>query len=120
MDRERTDRVGFGEWQGWRLILVNATAHRLNQTPYMPVASNRIEGHVLAVVAQKFNATIQDVTPRTNLRRDLGADSLAMVEFVMMLEAEFQVDIPDEDVEEIVTVRQVIDYLKDETHMVRP
>jgi acyl carrier protein len=75
-----------------------------------------IESQVLAMVAEKFHARAQSLRPRTDLRRDLGADSLALVEFVMLLESEFQVDIPDEDAQEIATVQQVIDYLQDESH----
>src|SRR5687767_804390 len=101
------------------LMLVNAAASRLFHTTAMMSAVRHIEHTVLAVVAEKFNAGRRAVTPRTDLRRDLGADSLAMVELVMLLETEFQVDIPDEDAEEIATVQQVIDYLRDETHVRR-
>lgn len=41
---------------------------------------NRIEGKVLALIAEKFSARDQMLTRRTDFRRDLGADSLAMVE----------------------------------------
>lgn len=85
----------------------------------MAIASGNIESQVLAVIAEKFHACAQALTPRTNLRRDLGADSLALVELVMLLESEFHVDIPDEDAEQIATVRQVIDYLKEESHATR-
>jgi acyl carrier protein len=77
-------------------------------------AIRNIERHVLAVVAGKFNARAHCLTPRTHLRRDLGADSLGMVELVMLLESEFQVDIPDEDAAQIATIQQVVDYLRDE------
>jgi acyl carrier protein len=80
-----------------------------------------IESRVLAVVAEKFNARAGTVTPQTDLRRDLAADSLALVEFVMLLESEFHVDIPDEDAEQIATLQQVVDYLRDQSHaMQRP
>jgi acyl carrier protein len=81
----------------------------------MMSAVRHIERTVLAVVAEKFNAGMRAVTPRTDLRRDLGADSLALVELVLLLETEFEVDIPDEDAEEIATVQQVIEYLRDQT-----
>ena len=97
-------------------MLVNAVGSPLFHTMTMMSAVRHIERTVLALVAEKFHAGMRAVTPRTDLRRDLGADSLAMVELVMLLETEFQVDIPDEDAEEIATVQQVIDYLRDETH----
>lgn len=71
-----------------------------------------IESQVVAMIAAKFKASEQVVTPRTDLRRDLGADSLALVELVLLLESEFHVDIPDEEADELATVQQVIDYLR--------
>lgn len=75
-----------------------------------------IESQVVAMIAAKFNASEHSVTPHTDLRRDLGADSLALVELVLLLESEFQVDIPDEEAEEITTVQQVINYLSVHEH----
>ena len=43
---------------------------------------------------------------------DLGADSLDTVELVMALEEEFEIDIPDEEAEKIVTFQHVIAYIK--------
>lgn len=44
---------------------------------------------------------------------DLGADSLDIVELIMALEEEFDMEIPDEDAEKIVSVSDVVDYIKD-------
>ena len=44
---------------------------------------------------------------------DLGADSLDIVEFIMALEEEFGLEIPDEDVEKIVTVKDVVEYISE-------
>ena len=44
---------------------------------------------------------------------DLGADSLDIVELVMALEEEFDMEIPDADAEKVVTVGDVVDYIKD-------
>jgi acyl carrier protein len=74
-----------------------------------------LEKHVLAVIAEKFNGRANWLTPRTDLRRDLAADSLELVELVMLLESEFQVDIPDEDLTHIATIQHLVEYLRDET-----
>lgn len=42
---------------------------------------------------------------------DLGADSLDIVELVMLIEKEFDIEIPDEDAEKISTVQDAIDYI---------
>lgn len=42
---------------------------------------------------------------------DLGADSLDIVELVMLIEKDFDIEIPDEDAEKIATVQDAIDYI---------
>jgi acyl carrier protein len=54
------------------------------------------------------------VVPTASFTEDLNADSLDIVELVMALEEEFNIEIPDEDAEKILTVQEVVDYI--ETH----
>jgi acyl carrier protein len=71
-----------------------------------------LQSQVVAVVAAKFNVPGEGaITPKTDLRRDLAADSLALVELLLLLESEFEVEIPDEDAQEITSVQQIINYL---------
>ncbi|HIH2762685.1 MAG TPA: acyl carrier protein [Candidatus Azoamicus sp. MARI] len=44
---------------------------------------------------------------------DLGADSLDIVELIMAFEENFEIEIPDEDAQEILTVKDVVDYVDD-------
>lgn len=53
------------------------------------------------------------VTPEANFTTDLGADSLDTVELVMALEEEFDLEIPDDAAEQILTVQAVVDYIND-------
>jgi acyl carrier protein len=69
-----------------------------------------IETQVVALIASKFNVDEKRVTPNAKLAQ-LGADSLALVELLLLLEDEFEIDIPDEEALEIVTVQDVIDYV---------
>jgi len=60
----------------------------------------------------------KDVVPSANFVDDLGADSLDLVELMMSLEEAFsnsarKIEIPDEDAQKILTVQDLIDYLKD-------
>ena len=55
------------------------------------------------------------MTPTAKFIEDLGADSLDTVELVMAFEEEFDLEIPDEDAEKIVTVGDAIQYIKDNT-----
>ena len=54
-----------------------------------------------------------EVKAESNFKDDLGADSLDIVELIMALEEEFDTEIPDADAEKIVTVGDVVDYIKE-------
>jgi acyl carrier protein len=54
-----------------------------------------------------------EVMPNAKFIEDLGADSLDTVELVMAFEEEFDLEIPDEDAEKIVTVGDAITYIKE-------
>ena len=53
------------------------------------------------------------VTMEASFIDDLGADSLDIVELIMALEEEFDIEIPDADAEKVVTVGDVVDYIKE-------
>lgn len=73
-------------------------------------------GHLLWRVrnrlATELNLSEDDITLAAELRDDLGADSLVMVELVMELEDEFDVKIPDAEYERLRTVGDVLRFLK--------
>jgi acyl carrier protein len=77
-------------------------------------------GGNMEAVSQKVNTIIGDhlgverasLVPEANLLDDLGADSLDVVELVMALEEEFGIEVPDEDVESIRTIADIILYLE--------
>ena len=52
------------------------------------------------------------ITGETRFVDDLGAESLDMAQLVMALEEEFEIDIPDEEAEKIVNVKDAVDYIK--------
>ncbi len=67
---------------------------------------------VKAVIEEKLNADGMDITAETSFKEDLNADSLDLFEMVMALEDEFGIEIPSEDLEQLVTVGDVLEYLK--------
>lgn len=67
---------------------------------------------VKAVIEEKLNADGFEITEATNFKEDLDADSLDLFEMVMALEDEFSIEIPSEDLEQLVTVGDVLEYLK--------
>ena len=64
------------------------------------------------IVAESLNVDAAELTEETNFKDDLGADSLDLFEMVMAFEEEFEVAIPSEDLEQIVTVGDVVKYLE--------
>ena len=63
------------------------------------------------LISRVFRVDRRHVDAQTNLKRDLGADSLDKVEVAMKLEEEFDINIPDDAAEKIQTVGQAIDYI---------
>jgi acyl carrier protein len=56
---------------------------------------SQIEKLVFAVVSEQFNVPVQDLTPKALLIEDLGADSMALVEFSTRLEDTLKTEFPD-------------------------
>ena len=65
------------------------------------------------VIVEQLGVDEYEITLDSSFVDDLGADSLDVVELIMALEEEFNVEIPDEDAEKIVTVGDALDYIKD-------
>ncbi len=65
------------------------------------------------IIAEQLSLdTTDSITPETKFMDDLGADSLDLFELAMALEEAYNVEIPSEDLESIITVQDVMDYLK--------
>jgi len=72
---------------------------------------SEIEAKVKKIIMEQLGVEEPEVTPEAKFIEDLGADSLDTVELVMALEEEFGIEIPDEDAEKIVTVKNATDYI---------
>ena len=68
---------------------------------------------VKTVIVEQLGIDEASVRMDSSFLDDLGADSLDVVEFIMALEEEFGIEIPDEDVEKIVTVKDVVEYISE-------
>jgi acyl carrier protein len=64
-------------------------------------------------IIDKLGVEESQITPEASFIDDLGADSLDTVELIMALEEEFDLEIPDEDAETLITVKAVVDYIED-------
>jgi acyl carrier protein len=74
--------------------------------------ASSIENRVKEIIIEQLGVDQKEVTPEASFINDLGADSLDTVELVMALEEEFDVEIPDEDAEKIITVSDVTNYIQ--------
>ena len=77
--------------------------------------ANDLVADVKAIIADKLGVELSDVTREASFTNDLGADSLDTVELIMEFEKEFNVTIPDEDAEKIITVGDALNYLKEKS-----
>lgn len=64
------------------------------------------------LVAEQLGINVSDIRPESNFKEDLKADSLDLFELVMSLEDECSVTIPSEELEKILTVQDVVDYIE--------
>ena len=71
-----------------------------------------VEQKVKQIIVEQLGVDESQVDPSASFVDDLGADSLDIVELVMAFEEAFDIDIPDEDAEKIVTVKDAIDYIE--------
>lgn len=65
------------------------------------------------LIADQLSVEEDTVTEASSFKDDLGADSLDLFELVMALEDEYSVEIPAEDLQNLATVGDVMNYLKD-------
>lgn len=69
-----------------------------------------VEDKVKKIIADKLSVDLDEIVPEASFVDDLGADSLDPVELIMSMEEEFDIDIPDEDAEKIMSVKDAIEY----------
>lgn len=76
-----------------------------------------IYDRLVKVVIDRLGVEPNQIMPGSSLAQDLGADSIEMVELVMSIEDEFsdlsrELQIPDEDMDKMVTIQDTVDYLR--------
>lgn len=77
----------------------------------MAMNTSEIESRVKKIVVEQLGVKEDEVTVDASFVDDLGADSLDTVELVMALEEEFETEIPDEDAEKIITIKDAVSYI---------
>ncbi|MDD7484066.1 MAG: acyl carrier protein [Clostridia bacterium] len=68
---------------------------------------------VKAILSEQFDVEEDSITLESSITEDLGADSLDVVDLLMSIEDEFEVEVPDSEVENIKTVGDLVKYIED-------
>lgn len=77
------------------------------------MSSEEVFEKVKGIIVEQLGVADTAVTMEASFIDDLGADSLDIVELIMALEEEFDMEIPDADAEKIVTVGDVVEYIRE-------
>ncbi len=67
---------------------------------------------IRAILAEQLDIAEDEITMESNIAEDLGADSLDVVDLIMSIEDEFDLEVPDTEVENIKTVGDVVNYIE--------
>ncbi|MBQ8303802.1 MAG: acyl carrier protein [Clostridia bacterium] len=67
---------------------------------------------IRAILADQLDANADEMTMDTRIAEDLGADSLDVVEMLMSVEDEFGIEIPDDAIEDLKTIGNVVEYIE--------
>lgn len=68
---------------------------------------------IRALLSEQLDIEEDDITMESKLAEDLGADSLDVVDLIMAIEDEFEVEVLDEDIEKVVTVGDIVNYVSE-------
>ncbi|MDA8127012.1 MAG: acyl carrier protein [Deltaproteobacteria bacterium] len=71
-----------------------------------------LEDKVISIIMEQLDVTREECVPEASFIDDLGADSLDLVELIMEMEETFDIQIADNDLEKIRSVKDVLAYLK--------
>jgi acyl carrier protein len=72
-----------------------------------------IDQRVKNIIVEQLGVNADQVTPAAKFIEDLGADSLDTVELIMALEEEFNIEVPDDAAEKLLTVGDVTKYIEE-------
>ncbi len=71
-----------------------------------------VEDTIKKIISEKLTINVSAVSMKSKLVNDLGADSLDIVEMILSMEDAFNLEIPEEEVAELVTVKDTVEYIK--------
>ena len=76
-----------------------------------------VKSKVISIIVDKLGVDEGEVTNEASFTNDLGADSLDTVEIVLLVEDQFDIEIPDHEAERMETVNSLVNYVTHEVEM---
>ncbi len=67
---------------------------------------------IKTMISSQFKIDKDDINMDTSFRKDLGADSIDLVELIISIEEEFDIEVEDDELENINTVRDAVNYIE--------
>ena len=95
------------------IIYMNETKRRIKGGVLSKMETEEIFEKVKGIIVEQLGVAETAVNMEASFIDDLGADSLDIVELIMALEEAFDIEIPDADAEKVVTVGDVVEYIKE-------
>ncbi len=77
------------------------------------MTSEFINRKVSEIIVQQLGLVEEDVLPESSFSKDLGADSLDLIELILALEEEFDIEISENDVKKFSVVQDIINYVEE-------
>ena len=74
-----------------------------------------VESKIKELIENKLGVNSKHYSENSNFREDLGCDSLDFIDLIMEVEREFNIAIPDSDIDQVSTVKGLINYIKERT-----
>lgn len=74
--------------------------------------TENIEKEIISIISDVSGFDEEEITPETNLMKDLEVDSIKAIEITVAIKKKFKISVRDEDVPNITTVRQAVDFVK--------
>ena len=78
------------------------------------MADKTVEEKVKEIIVEQLSVNAEEVVPEASFVDDLGADSLDLVELIMVMEEKFGQEIPDDDAAKLQSVQDAISYIKEQ------
>jgi len=73
---------------------------------------SKIEDKIKKIIVEQLDVDKSKLCNESSFSKDLGADSLDIIELIMSIEEEFKVSISDEDAEKITTIKEAIEFIE--------